>query len=179
VEIHESAHIRGVKHVRLDAHGDPRGRFLETFRKEWFPERDWSTVQVNLATSAGGVLRGLHYHLRQVDYWFPVSGRIRVGLYDLRRGSPTQGGRELFELDAATPTGLYIPIGVAHGYYTLTESILTYLVDTYFDGSDERGVAWDDPDIAMPWEVRDPVLSARDLGNPRLSALSLSDLPQL
>ena len=178
VEIRDSALIRGVRHVRLEAHGDTRGRFLETFRKAWFPERDWSDLQINLSTSAPGVLRGLHFHLRQVDYWFPVSGRIRVGLFDLRRGSPTEGRRELFELDAREPLGLFIPVGVAHGYCALTESTLAYLVDAYFDGSDELGVAWDDPDIAMPWDVRDPMLSPRDLGNRRLSAISMADLPK-
>ena len=151
---------------------------METFRKAWFPEREWSDVQINLSTSASGVLRGLHYHLRQVDYWFPVSGRIRVGLFDLRRGSPTEGARELFELDAETPSGVFIPVGVAHGYYTLTDSTLAYLVDAYFDGTDELGVAWDDPDVAMPWDVRDPMLSGRDRGNRRLSAIAPADLPK-
>jgi dTDP-4-dehydrorhamnose 3,5-epimerase len=178
VEIRESAHIRGVKHIRLDAHGDARGRFVETFRRSWFPERDWGAVQVNVATSQPGVLRGLHYHFRQVDYWFPVEGRIRVGLYDLRPGSPTRGARELFDLDAALPGGVFIPIGVAHGYVTLTDAVLSYLVDAYFDGSDEFGVAWDDPEIGMPWGVTDPVLSARDRGNPRLRALQVDGLPQ-
>jgi dTDP-4-dehydrorhamnose 3,5-epimerase len=178
VELRESSFIRGVKHVTLDAHGDGRGRFMETFRREWFPEREWGAVQVNLATSQAGVLRGLHYHLHQVDYWFPVSGRIRAGLFDLRRGSPTEGARELFELDARTPAGVFIPVGVAHGYVTLSDSILSYVVDAYFDGSDELGVAWDDPEIAMPWDARGPVLSARDRANPRLSALRGAKLPE-
>ena len=86
--------------------------------------------------------------------------------------------RELFELDAGAPSGVFIPVGVAHGYYTLTDSTLAYLVDVYFDGSDELGVAWNDPDIAMPWDVRDPVLSARDMGNRRLSELSPGNLPK-
>ena len=80
VEIRDSALIRGVRQVRLEVHGDGRGWFLETFRKTWFPERDWHDVQVNLSTSGPGILRGLHYHLRQGDYWFPVSGRIRGGV---------------------------------------------------------------------------------------------------
>lgn len=176
MEIQESSVIRGVKQVRLDAHGDARGRFMETFRKEWFPERDWGSVQVNLSTSEAGVLRGLHYHFHQVDYWFPVSGRIRAALYDLRRGSPTEGAKDVFELEAGT--GLFIPVGVAHGYVTLIGSVLAYLVDEYFDGSDEFGVAWNDPNIAMPWRIENPVLSGRDRNNPKLGTIKPTTIPE-
>jgi len=176
VEIQESSVIRGVKQVRLETHGDARGRFMETFRKEWFPERDWGSVQVNLSTSQGGVLRGLHYHFHQIDYWFPVSGRIRAGLFDLRRGSPTEGAKDVFELEAGT--GLFIPVGVAHGYVTLTESVLAYIVDEYFDGSDELGVAWNDPAIGMPWQTQDPVLSGRDRNNPSFASLGEDMRPE-
>jgi len=173
VETQESSFISGVKHVHLEMHGDARGPFMETFRKEWFPERDWSSVQVNLSTSQAGVLRGLHYHFHQVDYWFPVNGRIRAGLFDLRRGSPTEGAKEAFELEPGM--GLFIPVGVAHGYVTLTDSVLAYIVDEYFDGSDELGVAWNDPKIGMPWQTSTPVLSGRDLNNPPLESIR-SDL---
>jgi len=178
VEIQESSLIRGVKHVRLDTHGDTRGRFTETFRKEWFPERDWGSVQVNLSSSQAGVLRGLHYHFHQVDYWFPVSGQIRAGLFDLRRGSPTEGAWETLVLDAETPAGVFIPVGVAHGYVTLSQSVLAYIVDEYFDGSDELGVAWDDPEIGMPWGTKDPVLSGRDRNNPTWQSLKPEMRPE-
>jgi len=177
LEIRESALIRGVKHVGVEVHGDSRGGFAETFRKTWFPERDWSEVQINLATSRAGVLRGLHYHFRQIDYWWLVSGRVRVGLYDLRCGSPTEGVRETVGLDAAAPAGLFIPAGVAHGYLALTDIAICYLVDRYFDGSDERGVAWNDPEIAMPWGVLAPILSARDASNPRLREIPVEARP--
>ena len=82
-EIVESGHIAGLKIARLTAFGDERGRFLETFRKDWFPERSWEIVQTNRSDSRAGVLRGLHYHFQQVDYWYVPRGRIRVGLADL------------------------------------------------------------------------------------------------
>ena len=63
--------------------------------------------------------------------------------------------------------GLYIPPGVAHGFAALTDVTLVYLLDRYFDGSDEYGVAWDDPEIAADWGIMNPVLSARDRANPR------------
>ncbi len=163
--------IDGVKFVRVHAFGDERGRFMETFRKEWFPERSWATVQVNRSDSAAGVLRGLHYHFHQVDYWFVVRGTIRVGLADLRRRSPTENASQVVEIGDDNLMGVFIPPGVAHGFYALTDATLTYLVDNYYDGADELGVAWDDPTLAVPWDVNDPLLSARDQANPRLEEI--------
>ncbi|MEJ5246212.1 MAG: dTDP-4-dehydrorhamnose 3,5-epimerase [Caldilinea sp.] len=176
-EIIESSRIAGVKIVRLKVFRDERGRFLETFRKEWFPERTWSLVQTNRSDSRAGVLRGLHYHFRQVDYWYVAQGRIRVGLADLRKDSPTFGASETVEMGEQNEYGLYIPSGVAHGFYALTDATLIYLVDNYYDGGDEFGVAWDDPDLAVPWNVRAPILSARDRANPRLQEIPVEQRP--
>lgn len=161
-----SARIAGVRRRPLQVWGDARGRFMETFRKSWFPERSWAVVQTNCSISRARVLRGLHYHLRQVDVWFVPRGTIRVGLADLRRSSPTQGAAEVLELGEDTPYALYIPVGVAHGFLALTDAVLTYVVDNYHDGSDELGVAWNDPDLAVPWGATAPVLSPRDQQNP-------------
>ena len=177
VEIRESSAIKDVKTVPLAVFEDERGAFQETFRKEWFPEREWSDVQSNRSVSRKGVLRGLHYHLHQVDYWYPVSGQIRVGLYDLRRGSPTRGAREVLEMTADEPFGLFVPVGVAHGFLAVTDASLAYLVDNYYDGSDEHGIAWNDPEIGIDWGVKDPILSPRDLGNPLLANLPEDVLP--
>jgi dTDP-4-dehydrorhamnose 3,5-epimerase len=177
-EILESARIAGVKRVRLPAFADERGRFVETFRKEWFPERSWARVQTNRSDSRAGVLRGLHYHFQQVDYWYVPSGRMRVGLADLRRSSPTSRCSEVIELDGDNPFGLFIPSGVAHGFLALTDVTLTYLVDNYYDGADELGVAWDDPDLAVAWGVTDPLLSPRDRANPRLNDIAPARLPE-
>lgn len=176
-EIIESSRIAGIKIVRLKVFRDERGRFLETFRKEWFPERTWSIVQTNRSDSRAGVLRGLHYHFHQVDYWYVAQGRIRVGLADLRKDSPTFGASETVEMGEQNEYGLYIPSGVAHGFYALTDATLIYLVDNYYDGGDEFGVAWDDPDLAVPWNVRAPILSARDRANPRLQEIPAEQRP--
>ncbi len=176
-EIIESSRIAGVKIVRLKVFRDERGRFLETFRKEWFPERTWSLVQMNRSDSQAGVLRGLHYHFHQVDYWYVAQGRIRVGLADLRKDSPTFGASETVEMGEQNEYGLYIPSGVAHGFYALTDATLIYLVDNYYDGGDEFGVAWDDPDLAVPWNVSAPILSARDRANPRLQEIPAEQRP--
>jgi dTDP-4-dehydrorhamnose 3,5-epimerase len=170
-EIISSAQIDGVKFVRVRAFGDERGRFMETFRKEWFPERNWQIVQANRSDSVAGVLRGLHYHFHQVDYWFVVRGTIRVGLADLRRGSPTENASQVVEIGDDNLMGVFIPPGVAHGFYALTDATLTYLVDNYYDGDDELGVAWDDPTLSVPWGVDAPILSSRDRNNPRLEEI--------
>lgn len=176
-EIVESGRIAGVKIARLKAHGDERGRFLETFRKDWFPERSWEVVQTNRSDSRAGVLRGLHYHFQQVDYWYVPHGRIRVGLADLRRGSPSYGVSEVLELGEGNEFGVFIPCGVAHGFYALTDATLTYLVDNYYNGKDEFGVAWDDPTLAVAWGATAPILSGRDQANPRLDAIPDEHMP--
>jgi dTDP-4-dehydrorhamnose 3,5-epimerase len=174
----ESNRIPGVLLAQLRPFADERGRFTETFRREWFPQREWRAVQTNRSDSRAGVLRGLHYHFHQVDYWFVMSGRIRVGLADLRRSSPGFRCAEMIELDAADDRGLYIPSGVAHGFLALTDVTLFYVVDQYYDGADERGLAWDDPDVAVAWNAAaPPILSPRDAANPRLRDIDPAALP--
>ena len=176
-EILASSAILGVKFVQLRVFEDERGRFMETFRQAWFPERPWDIVQANRSDSHAGVLRGLHYHHCQVDFWHVAHGAIRVGLADLRRSSPTRGAVQVFEIGDGNLVGVFIPVGVAHGFYALTDATLTYIVDNYYDGADECGVAWDDPDLAVPWQAIAPSLSLRDRANPRLRDIPESHLP--
>lgn len=177
-EIIPSTAIAGVKFTVLRAHSDLRGRFLETFRKDWFPERTWEIFQTNRSDSKAGVLRGLHYHFRQVDYWYAVDGRIRVGLADLRQSSPTYGASEVVEIGEEMQRGVFIPSGVAHGFYALTDATLTYIVDNYYDGADEFGVAWNDPDLAVAWQADAPLISPRDASNPRLREIGEAARPK-
>jgi dTDP-4-dehydrorhamnose 3,5-epimerase len=151
---------------------------METFRKEWFPQRSWDIVQSNRSDSKAGVLRGLHYHFHQIDYWYVIAGRIRAGLYDLRRSSPTYGVAQTIEMGEENQFGVFIPIGVAHGFVALTDVTLIYLVDNYYSGADEYGVAWNDPDIAMPWGVTSPLVSPRDRANPLLRNIPADKLPK-
>ncbi len=178
VEIVESFHISGVKIAHLRAFADERGRFMETFRKEWFPERSWESVQTNRSDSRAGVLRGLHYHFRQIDYWYVTAGRIQVGLADLRRSSPTFRTSQTLELGGDNQLGVFIPCGVAHGFVALTDATLTYLVDNYYSGADEFGVAWNDPELAVAWTIAAPILSGRDQMNPLLRDIPVNQLPK-
>mgnify|MGYP003380856487 CR=1 FL=1 len=175
----ESSLINGIINVQLQPYGDERGRFTEFFRKEWFPQRDWPHVQSNRSDSRAGVLRGLHYHFNQVDYWYVLSGRLRVGLADLRRSSPSFRYTETIDLNADEPRGLFIPVGVAHGFLALTDVTLVYVVDNYYDGADEHGLAWNDPEIGVPWRPDSlPTLSGRDQANPLFRSIPFSSLPE-
>ena len=177
-QIEESNLIKDVQIVTLKPFGDERGRFMETFRKEWFPQRRWEIIQTNRSDSKAGVLRGLHYHFKQVDYWYVVNGKIRAGLADIRPGSPTYGVVQTIEMGEENQVGLFVPIGVAHGFVALTDATLTYIVDNYYDSHDEFGVAWNDPEIAIPWGVESPVVSARDIENPRLKNILPENMPK-
>lgn len=174
----EEVAIEGVGVFRPEAHRDERGELTEVFRVDWLGEDGRPPMQANLSVSRKGVLRGLHYHRMQSDYWVVVCGRLRAGLADLRRGSPTEGAGMCVDLSDRRPSGLYIPPGVAHGYYALTDVSLVYLVDELYTGRDEQGVAWDDPELGLDWCIgRAPVLSTRDESNPRWAQLADGERP--
>ena len=177
-QIVESTRIKDVQIVTLTPYADERGRFMETFRQAWFPQRSWDIIQTNRSDSKAGVLRGLHYHFHQVDYWYVVNGRIRAGLCDLRPASPTYGATQLIEIGEENLMGLFIPVGVVHGFVALTDATLTYVVDNYYDGAAEHGITWNDPDIAVPWGVESPLLSPRDAANPFLKDIPVEKLPK-
>jgi dTDP-4-dehydrorhamnose 3,5-epimerase len=163
----------------LTAHTDERGSFTEVFRQTWTyppsglevpPENDeWP--QANISRSRAGVLRGMHFHKQQSDWWYVVDGKMEIALYDLRIA---QAKPEMVSL--GQQTALLIPPLVAHGFLALTDVTLLYLVSDYHTGKDEFGIAWDDPDMAIPWRgITDepqfhggPVLSERDRTNPPL-----------
>jgi dTDP-4-dehydrorhamnose 3,5-epimerase len=135
-------------------------------------------VQANLSVSRQHVVRGMHFHRRQADYWCVLDGEAFVALHDLRRGSPTEGIGWSDRFAASDGLrGLYVPPGVAHGFCAITDMRLHYLVDAYFeDAADEFGFAWNDADAAISWPETSPLLSARDRANPSLADAS-TDAP--
>jgi dTDP-4-dehydrorhamnose 3,5-epimerase len=181
--------LRGVRYGRVVRHADSRGSFRELWRASTFPTltpaetgapagTEPHFVQANLSTSAPGVLRGLHYHRRQLDYWTVVTGRALVALVDVRPVLEERGDRALVETrELAADEWVVIPSGVAHGFLALEPLELLYLVTNEFDNSDELGFAWDDPAVGVPWPTIPatpdgrPILSDRDRSNPRLSEL--------
>jgi dTDP-4-dehydrorhamnose 3,5-epimerase len=187
-----SSSLRGVRFGAVTRHGDARGSFRELWRASSFPTLTHAEtgapagseprfVQANLSTSAAGVLRGLHYHRRQLDYWTVAAGRALVALVDVRPLLDGSGDRALVETrELGADDWVVIPTGVAHGFLALEPLELLYLVTNEFDGSDELGFAWDDPAVGVPWPPVPgtpdgrPVLSDRDRSNPSLAELVAS-----
>ncbi len=160
--------IDGLERLELSPSRDARGSFVELYRSSWLPGIFGESSQLNCSVSLPGVLRGLHYHTDQWDAWFPVAGRIRAAMADLRTGSPTWMKTCVMELSPSDPCGILIPPGVAHGYLAIDLSVVVYLVNRFYDGTDEHGIAWDDPLLGIEWGAVSPVLSERDRKNPRL-----------
>lgn len=166
--------IAGVVVITPEVHSDDRGTFAEMYRREWLPVE---MVQQNHSRKRAGTVVGLHYHLKQYDYWYVASGSARVVLHDLRAGSPTERRTMVIETGFSSLKGILIPPGVAHGFSAVTAVEMLYMIDRYHDPSDEFGVAWDDSEIVADrhdWGVSvPPRLSARDRGNPRRSQIVL------
>jgi dTDP-4-dehydrorhamnose 3,5-epimerase len=174
--IYESTVISGVWIVEPAIHGDQRGMFIETYRREWFPHGR-EMIQGNRANRQQGALVGLHYHLHQADYWYVPFGHARVVLHDLREGGPTDGATLELDLTGENHHGVFIPPGVAHGFAAVTDMVITYLVDGYYNPADELGVMWNDPAVGADWGVADPILSERDQANPTRAAIPAGRRP--
>lgn len=158
----EELAIPDVKLLHPEIHEDVRGSFMEIFREE---ELEVTFVQGNHSRSHANALRGLHYHRKQSDAWYVLRGEARIGLADVRGRS---GATLTLDLSGDDPAVLYLPPGVAHGFYAMTDLDVIYWVSHYYDNTDEFGVAWNDPTLAVPWEVSDPILSERDRTAPLL-----------
>lgn len=151
----------GVVVKALQTHTDQRGCLTELYRRSWNPDEP-ALLQWNHVTSCDNVLRGVHVHFHHDDYLFIASGRMLLGLQDIREHSPSHGDATLLELRGDQPTTVYVPTGVAHGFYFPEPTVLFYGVTEYWNPEDELGCRWDDPGLAIPWPCRQPELSERD-----------------
>ncbi len=165
--------IEGVLILEPKVFGDTRGFFMESYNRRTFADvsgLDIDFVQDNHSRSARGVLRGLHYQLRQ-----PQGKLVRVAAgavfdvaVDIRRGSPTFGRWVGVELTAENQRQLWVPAGLAHGFVVLSESAdFLYKTTDYYAPEHERCIAWDDPAIGIAWPlaahgIHAPLLSAKD-----------------
>jgi dTDP-4-dehydrorhamnose 3,5-epimerase len=154
---------------------DPRGFFSETWSQARFAEAGIAApfVQDNHAVSnARNVLRGLHCQIgknAQGKLIRVVRGAIWDVAVDIRRGSPTYGQQAGAVLSAENWCQLWVPAGFLHGYCTLTDDAeVIYKVTAPWDAEAERGVIWDDPDLAVTWPTAEPILSDKDRLLPRL-----------
>jgi len=160
--------LSGVVLIRTDYFRDERGFFIENYHKQRFAEHGLADefVQDNHSRSGQHVLRGIHYQ----DMTAPMGKLVRCTegvifdvAVDLRVGSPTLGQWVSAELSADNQDQLLVPPGFGHAFLALSPSAqVAYKCTGYYAPPAEGTVRWDDPDLAIEWPVREPVISERD-----------------
>ena len=173
--------IQGPILVEPTVHGDHRGFFQETYRRSVYAELGIHDefVQDNHSRSKLGIVRGMHF---QVGHGMAklvrcARGAILDVVVDLRRGSPSFGKWEAFELTDENLHQLYCPVGFAHGFCVTSDfADVLYKCSAYYDESIERGIKYDDPEIGIEWPAIELIPSERDANAPRLSEIA-DELP--
>ena len=168
--------IEDVVILEPDVFGDARGYFFESYSQKKFDEqvRPVKFVQDNESRSKYGVLRGLHFQKgrdAQSKLVRVVKGRVLDVAVDIRKGSPTFGQYVAVELTEDNHRQLFVPRGFAHGFSVLSEeAIFQYKCDNLYAPQSEGAIAWNDPDIAIDWQLpaEDVLLSAKDANHPQL-----------
>ena len=167
--------LDGLVLVRPRVFEDDRGRFLETYQQADFAAAGLGAVfvQDNASVSRRGVLRGIHYQLpphAQAKLVGVAYGAIWVVGVDLRQDAPSFGRWQGVTLDAEDPALLYLPPGFGHGFVVTSDTArVHYKVSAPYAPAYERGVRWNDPDLAIDWPVPDIALSPRDAALPPLA----------
>jgi len=169
--------LDGVVLLEPQVHGDSRGFMVETYAGSAWRELgvDAEFVQQNHSRSSQGTLRGIHFQTEpgQAKLVRCPRGAVLDVAVDLRRGSPTFGEWEAHVLDDEKHRQLYVPVGFGHGFAVLSEiADVTYQLSSLYDPATESGIAWDDPDVAVDWQVSDPLLSDRDKTAPKLAEVA-------
>ena len=169
--------IEDVVIVEPKVFGDERGYFVETYRKDKLEEFLGYSIdfcQDNESKSKKGVLRGLHYQLppfAQTKLVRVIEGRVLDVAVDIRKGSPTFGQYIAIELSGKNKKQLLVPRGFAHGFVVLEDNtVFAYKVDSYYSPECDRGIAFDDPNIGIDWQLpkEELLLSQKDRVQPKL-----------
>lgn len=168
--------IEGVVLLEPKIFGDERGYFFEAYSQRVFDEEVGPVrfVQENESKSCYGVVRGLHYQCgeaAQAKLVSVVKGRVLDVAVDLRRSSPTFGKYVAAELSEENKRQMFVPRGFAHGFAVLSEEALfQYRCDNYYAPTQERGIAWNDPELGIDWGIptQEVILSEKDTRNPLL-----------
>jgi len=173
--------LDGVVLIEPEVHGDERGFMVESYSAGTWAELgvDVEFVQHNHSRSVGATLRGIHFQTSpgQAKLVRCPRGAILDVAVDLRRSSPTYGEWEAHRLDDVDHHQLFVPVGFGHGFAVLSDlADVTYLLSSVYDPETEAGIAWDDPDVGVDWQVAEPLLSERDKAAPRLAEIA-DDLP--
>ena len=163
--------IKDVKLIQPEVFGDERGFFFETFREDWFRKNiaDVSFIQDNHSKSSHGILRGLHYQIKQPQGKLVrvISGEVFDVAVDLRKSSNTFGKFFGTNLSSENKLQLWIPEGFAHGFYVISESAeFSYKCTNYYAPDYERSLKWNDNHININWPLvnnKQPSLSKKDM----------------
>lgn len=169
-----STELPGVVLFEPVCHEDARGLLVETFKAPAYRALglDAVFVQDNLSLSRKGVLRGLHYQRRQGKLVTVVRGEIQDIALDIRPDSETFGRWLQVKLSGDNHLQIYIPPGFAHGFSVLSdEAYVWYKTTDVYRPEEEGGIRWDDPDLAIDWKVREPIVSDRDRRHPLLKGI--------
>jgi dTDP-4-dehydrorhamnose 3,5-epimerase len=164
----EKNHIEGLMVIKPDVFEDPRGYFFESYNEEKFRQLgiDFRFLQDNESKSAKGVLRGLHFQVppyQQGKLVRVIKGKVLDVAVDLRRSSGTYGEWAAIELSEQNKWMYWIPAGFAHGFLTLEENtVFFYKCTQVYNKESERGIIWNDPDLAIKWGTEQPVVSEKD-----------------
>ena len=167
-----SGRLDGIHLIALNRFADERGVFIKTFHEQLFAEAGilFSIREQFFSASRSGVIRGMHFQTPPFAHSKLViclSGTILDVVVDIRKGSPTYGQCESFELDAAEPRAVLIAEGFAHGFLTLsTEATVLYNVSGVHEPAADCGVRWDT--VGYPWPTVAPIVSRRDAEFPSL-----------
>ena len=163
----------GLLLIESEVLGDARGFFMEIWNQRRYRESglNASFVQDNISFSRRGTLRGLHFQnpTPQGKLVSVLQGEVFDVAVDIRRSSPTFGRWHGVTLSGENKRQLFIPPGFAHGFLVLSETAMFYYKCTdYYAPKDELAIRWNDPDLAIQWPVKDPILSERDAKAPLL-----------
>jgi dTDP-4-dehydrorhamnose 3,5-epimerase len=175
--------IAGVYIIEPRVFSDARGYFMEAWKEAEFNEHIGPVkfIQDNESKSTYGVLRGLHYQkgaYSQAKLVRVIKGRVLDVAVDLRKSSPTFGQHVMVELSEDNKRQFFIPRGFAHGFLVLSEeAIFTYKVDNPYMPSQEAGIRWNDPQLAIEWPINPAMVqtSEKDLKQPLLKDAELFD----
>ncbi|MGO9303939.1 MAG: dTDP-4-dehydrorhamnose 3,5-epimerase [Candidatus Korobacteraceae bacterium] len=175
--------LPGVLLIKPRVFQDPRGFFMETYRQNVLAEAGIreTFVQDNHSHSSRGVLRGLHYQLRnpQAKLCRVARGEVLDIAVDVRLGSPHFGKWVSAVLSGENHAQLYVPKGFAHGFVVRSDNAdFLYKCSDYFDAADDRGVLWNDPDIGIDWDTPSPILSEKDMRYLPLAQIAHDQLPR-
>ena len=160
--------------IKPKVFGDERGFFLETWNERTFTSIGIPShfVQDNHSRSARGVLRGIHYQIQQPQGKLlrVIAGQIFDVVVDIRKSSPTLGKFVTLDLDSSQKTMLWVPPGFAHGFFVVSDyAEVLYKTTDFYAPEHERSIAWNDPELAIPWPIDGvPTLSNKDANGVRL-----------